>query len=263
MPYDLHQLGDERFEHLTQALALQVFGPGLTIFGAGTDGGREATFEGDFTEVQTQKESWSGYGVLQAKYRGTSDGMQLDQTWFLSQLKNELKRWDRPTSRRGRRPEYLLLATNIRLSAVAGTGGIDTVNAWLAQYRDPSGQALKGWMVWHAEHIERLLDLYPGIRTAYAPLVLVGDVIARLLAQLDDTAHRIEHAWLAHASSALLATTDVTLGESGDPLNASLSLAEVAVDLPAQIGRDYAGSSKLTGQSPVPGLFGAPELWGP
>jgi len=27
--------------------------------------------------------------------------------------------------------------------------------------------------------------------------------------------------------------------------------------------RMFAGSSKLTGQSPVPGLFGAPELWGP
>jgi hypothetical protein len=44
--FDLTRLGDREFEHLSQALALQVLGPGLSVFGDGPDGGREATFEG-------------------------------------------------------------------------------------------------------------------------------------------------------------------------------------------------------------------------
>lgn len=44
--YDLSRLGNDRFEHMVQALSIGLLGPGVTIFGAGPDGGREATFNG-------------------------------------------------------------------------------------------------------------------------------------------------------------------------------------------------------------------------
>jgi hypothetical protein len=62
--FDLTRLGDREFEHLSQALALKVLGPGIGVFGDGPDGGREAAFEGPmrFPEPGTP---WNGYGVVQ------------------------------------------------------------------------------------------------------------------------------------------------------------------------------------------------------
>ena len=46
MRYDLTGLGEQQFEDLSQALALAILGDGVSVFGDGPDGGREATFEG-------------------------------------------------------------------------------------------------------------------------------------------------------------------------------------------------------------------------
>jgi hypothetical protein len=67
--FDLTRLGDREFEHLSQALALQVLGAGVTVFGEGPDGGREATFEGRM-HFPGPGEPWNGYGVVQFTDRG-------------------------------------------------------------------------------------------------------------------------------------------------------------------------------------------------
>ena len=41
--YPLEELGPRAFEQLTVALAQEILGAGLEAFGAGKDGGREAT----------------------------------------------------------------------------------------------------------------------------------------------------------------------------------------------------------------------------
>jgi len=46
MNYDLAGLGPKFFERLCQALAIKILGPGVQVFGAGPDGGREASFDG-------------------------------------------------------------------------------------------------------------------------------------------------------------------------------------------------------------------------
>lgn len=46
MDYDFSRLSTRSFEQLIQALSFRVLGSGITIFGDGPDGGREATFEG-------------------------------------------------------------------------------------------------------------------------------------------------------------------------------------------------------------------------
>lgn len=65
MDYDLGRLGESQFEHLTQSLAIAQLGAGVEIFGDGPDGGREASFKGDF-DMQTGVR-WSGYCVLQVR----------------------------------------------------------------------------------------------------------------------------------------------------------------------------------------------------
>lgn len=66
--YNLNRLGTLEFEHVIQALAIAELGMSVTTFGAGRDGGREATF---FGRVSPRKEksltAWSGYGIAQAK----------------------------------------------------------------------------------------------------------------------------------------------------------------------------------------------------
>lgn len=89
--YDLTRLGDLRFEHLVQALALANLGAGVQIFGAGPDGGREATFTG---KVKMEgKGEWDGYGVIQAKYKGRLETTTADQKWFFQQVTAELDAW--------------------------------------------------------------------------------------------------------------------------------------------------------------------------
>jgi len=70
---------------------------------------------------------WSGYGELQAKFRRQNAGTK-DLEWLRGQLRAEFAAWLNPSSaraRQGRRPEYLIVTTNARLTSVAGTGGID------------------------------------------------------------------------------------------------------------------------------------------
>lgn len=70
--YNLDGLGAETFEDLVISLCLGVIGPGVTAFGAGPDGGREATFSGPINwspTVLKDQTSWDGYTVIQAKYR--------------------------------------------------------------------------------------------------------------------------------------------------------------------------------------------------
>ncbi|HEX6097822.1 MAG TPA: hypothetical protein VF432_15965 [Thermoanaerobaculia bacterium] len=66
--FDFTGLSTGSFESLAQALAVKVLGAGTVIFGAGPDGGREATYEGR-VKYPSAAEQWDGYIVLQAKFR--------------------------------------------------------------------------------------------------------------------------------------------------------------------------------------------------
>jgi len=83
--YDLTRLGSRSFEQLIVSLARRELGPAMKVFGDGPDGGREATFEGTINWAATAVAAaptdgqpvadgaatgdWSGYTVIQAKYR--------------------------------------------------------------------------------------------------------------------------------------------------------------------------------------------------
>ncbi|WP_129978004.1 hypothetical protein [Rhodococcus sp. Q1] len=248
MTYDLARLGSTRFEHLVQALALDHLGHGVDIFGAGPDGGREATFRG---EVNMEgKGKWNGYGVIQAKYRERLTTTAADQSWFFEQVTAELDAWIDPKKKRYlNKPDYLVLVTNVPLTSVAYSGGLDRLERLFAHYRDltkklppPDGRVLKigmpdfrDYAVWHAEYLDRLLENNGEVRRSYADLVLPGDVISRLYEQVTESDERLAHAWIGHVTRTLNSDIKVELGESGDSTNSPLSLAEVAIDLPSSL----------------------------
>ncbi|MEV8419428.1 tetratricopeptide repeat protein [Streptomyces niveus] len=184
--YVLTGLGAQRFEELSQALVLQTLGASVEIFGDGPDGGREATFEG-LTDFPNPDTPWTGYGVLQAKFRSRPEGPGKDADWLIAHIKSELDAWGDPASnrvRRGRLPDYLLITTNVVLSAVPGSGGIDRVHEALRERVNQLNLPFKGWEVWHYDKICRLLDNNEDVRRANADAVLPGDVLARMQAQL-------------------------------------------------------------------------------
>jgi hypothetical protein len=233
--FDLTRLGDREFEHLSQALALQVLGPGVSVFGEGPDGGREATFEGRM-RFPEPGEPWDGYGVVQAKFKRRLVGGRADTDAFLRAVTAELDRWANPASNRvkkGRMPQYVLFTTNMVLSAVPASGGVDRAEALIASYAGRLG--LKGWRVWHHDQLCRLLDLHPEVRRTYAALIIPSDVLARLEELLGGTPAAVGQRLAVHAAKELTAQQWVRLGEAGHPTNEKLRLGEVAIDLPATL----------------------------
>jgi len=185
MAYDLSQLNERRFEDLCRALAVHVLGPGLQVFGAGPDGGREATFDGP-VPYPTGTDSWNGYGVLQAKCRQHSLG-QNDTQWLHRTIMRELDQWDDPNRKRvsdGRRPEYLIIATNVRLTSVARRGGIDRIRTLLTGYADRL--ALQGWDLWDANKLSAYLDAYPDVARRFAEFLTPGQVLSDAIDTIGD-----------------------------------------------------------------------------
>lgn len=79
-------------------------------------------------------DSWNGYVIIQAKQKVFSDADPMRiATWLGGQIKDELDRWEHQESKRGRLPEYLIFVTNVRLSSVSVSGGIDKLDAYLSE----------------------------------------------------------------------------------------------------------------------------------
>lgn len=236
MRYDLNRLGEYEFEDLTQALALRILGPAVTVFGDGPDGGREASFEGRLRYPDPSPNGvWDGYGVVQAKFRRQPTTTKADTTWFLRQVKAELDAWldpHRNRVKRGRVPQYILFSTNVALSGDPGRGGIDTIDELIGQCRD-QGLPLLGWDVWHQTQLFRYLEIHQDIARKYAGFITPGDVLSALLDRIEGSSTHIGATLGTHAAKELLAQRWVRLGQAGHPDNQRISLGAVAIDLPA------------------------------
>ena len=133
MDYDFSRLSTRSFEQLIQALSLSIIGPGVTIFGDGPDGGREATFEG-MSNFPDKASPWKGYGIIQAKFRQRSGPG--DAKWALEELKKELEKIS--TSTTIRKPESYIYATNAIFTPVADKGSKDKATALIKKYQKKS-----------------------------------------------------------------------------------------------------------------------------
>lgn len=182
---DLSGLGPRGFERMCQALATYVLGPGIEAFGSGPDGGREASFHGR-VPYPSSVDPWNGFGVLQAKFKEQILGTNADTTWLRRQVKAELEAWADPDKARvsqGRRPDYLIVATNVPLSGVPGSGGKARIDKLIREYASQVG--LRDWRIWDAAQITALLNAYPDVRRAFAALITPSDVLAQMRDRLD------------------------------------------------------------------------------
>lgn len=227
--YNLAGLNPRDFEHLIQALAMQVIAPGVVPYGDGPDGGREATYKGKM-QYPSATDAWDGYLVLQAKFRVRPKGDPTqDGDWALDQLKQDLSKFA-DSERNLPKPDYYIFVTNVVLTPVQNTGSKDKVLALFEQYQAVLG--LKGYDVWDFDKLCRLLDGQPEIYRRYAGFITAGDVLTKMMDLLQGLQPDFAQVMSVFLQNELRADQYVKLEQAGHSAEQKTALAQVFVDLP-------------------------------
>lgn len=226
--YDFSGLSSRSFEHLVQSLTIKVLGPGVTIFGDGPDGGREATYEGKMNFPSTA-ELWEGYCVVQAKFRQRPKNTQDDGEWALKELEEELKKFADP-KRALRKPDYYIFATNVVLSPVSETGKKDKAAALFKKYAKK--MPLRGYAIWDYDQISRFLDDHEAIRQSYAAWITPGDVLSEVLGWFKASRPDFGEVLANFLAKEFAAEQFARLTQAGQAADERLRLASVFIDLP-------------------------------
>ncbi|MGF6175448.1 NACHT domain-containing protein [Ensifer sp. 4252] len=231
MSYDLSRFSTQSFERFIQALAVKKFGAVTQIFGMGKDGAREATFNGKI--AINNQEIWDGYTVVQAKYQQLPGKSPENVTWLIRQIDLELNKFE-DKNRNLKRPDYYVLASNVRLSAAAadsagsGEGGIDKVEGHLRRRCEKLG--MKGCALWHADTLQALLDSEPAFRAGFDFWVTPGDVLTEALARLKDDS--VEAFLPTYLRSHFRKARDVKTKDAGQTTSRRIFLDDIFIDLP-------------------------------
>ncbi|MNU68413.1 hypothetical protein D3C71_577790 [compost metagenome] len=245
MDYDFSRLSTRSFEQMVQSISLAVMGAGVTIFGDGPDGGREATFE-DVKSFPNSISPWSGYGVIQAKFRqrpGAKNG-----SWAVKELRAELTKLSKTSGLK--KPEFYIFVTNVALTPVAGTGGKDRISSLIDKYKSNIG--IKDFRVWDYDQLCAFLDSLPAIRTAYRAWITPGDVLAAIMDQIQPQTENFREIMLNFVQKELRGEQYVNLGQAGHNSKDRIPLASVFVDLPIRevaSVKDYDSFSPLLSAS--------------
>ena len=229
MDYNLFGLNSRSFEQLVQAVATEVLGPGMVVFGDGPDGGREGMMQGPIPYPSKGK-SWDGYLVLQAKFRQRSQGTRADGEWLIGQLRRELDAYAPSHAAQTRtRPDYLILASNVTLTAVQDAGTKDQLFDLAAR------SFLRGFDVWDYDKLRTYLDRFEGIRRAFAAFISAGDVLTdamEVIQELKAERPDFEDVISRFLQREFMAERWAHLEQAGRVAEEQVSVSKVFVDLP-------------------------------
>jgi hypothetical protein len=231
--YDFSRMGWQQFEHMVQALASAELGNGLTVFGSGRDGQREATWNGRVT-FPVGRQLWNGRGVLQAKYKERTTSTP-ESAWFMAQIKHELDGWlnKRRLLAAEDIPQYYLFASNASLSGVETVGGKDQFESLIETYRKPLG--LRDAVAWDYNQLRTLIDNHPMIRQTYLEQIVPGDFLTGLDERLPHSVVVTAERLAANAATELTRKQYAKVSDVGFPSGARFKLADIGIDLPGQI----------------------------
>lgn len=216
------------FEQFAQALASEILGRGLLVFGDGPDGGREASFDGE-VPYPSPADRWSGRIVVQAKFHLHSSRDGKDATWLAAQIAGEASK----LTASKQIPDYYLIITNVRLSGVAGRerkGGQQKMDEAFAAHLEPLG--VKAMHVWHEEKIATLLDGQPDLLRSYGAWLSPREVLAAVFASLSDRVPDFEATMLRLLMREFREQRATRLQQAGHVDDAATPLESVFVDLP-------------------------------
>jgi hypothetical protein len=219
----------DSFEQFVRSLAVAVLGPGITAFGDGPDGGREATFTGRIPYPFPPTAQWSGYGVIQAKCKLRQESTSKDLSWTIAQLKTELDAFV-SSKKRSPKPEYYIFVTNVELSSAPG-GGRSKCEALIANYY--AKIPLKGHAIWDSNQLNVLLANHHEVRNAFGAYLTPGDLIAKLIAQSEQGRTQATYQITAFLEREILSDETSRLDQAGNRTEEQLRLARLFFDLPA------------------------------
>src|ERR1700730_17926318 len=216
---------------MIQALSVHVLGPGVVVFGAGPDGGREATFDGTVAFPSTA-DQWEGYIIIQAKCREKLRNNSQDADWLINQLRHDLDKFlDR--KRRLRKPQYYIAATNVTLSPEARGGGKTKVEALFKTYL--RRLRLKGDSIWAADELRAYLENAEDVRKSYTAWLTPSAGLARLIKNLERP--NLERLLPLALARDLRNERDVRLRDAGQETETPIFLDDVFIDLPVSVPR--------------------------
>lgn len=248
MDFDFRTFSTRSFERFAQAMALHVLGKGVLVFGDGPDGAREATYEGTL-DYPSETDKWSGYAVMQAKFRQVPGPPQEDADWLVTQLSAELEKFAVMRSVL-RKPEFYILVSNARLSPTPsgkrGQGGIAKIDAVFAKYKSKIG--IKDYRVWHHDQLATMLMGAGEIRRSYAAWLSTSDVIAEMLDSMHTKSAAVRDAMYRYLTRELRAHQPLRLQQAGHSSDAQIMIEDVFIDLPYRLAdqqEDELSSDKL------------------
>lgn len=266
MTFPLEKLGPFGFQDLAGALLLKVFGAGLTPMGPGRDGGRDLFTHDQLTwsnadgptSADEPVEQLTGYTVFQIKSKASETDTD-DATWLWKNIRDELLRWCMADGDRGMPPTTLVFVTNVGLSAYPLSGGRDTIERKVAEFRDrvlsasQSAQAgdstdpavvryqrliqIRSVRVLDRTWVKTALTNAESIRKAFPALLTAPDafsMLAELTGRISEDA--LPAAFRDHARKRLSIDGVVWLAETGASSSEQIPLHDVIVDLPVLTG---------------------------
>lgn len=236
--YRLDRLNTREFEHLTQALCKRFVAVGVTPFGDGPDGGREATFEGKM-DYPSQAAPWDGYLVVQCKFRQRSlDDTESNTEWVIREINSELEKYEPGATVNARRvPDYYIFVTNVILTGNAGTGGHDRSADILSEHATRLG--IKGSAVWGFDELRAYLDSAHEIRRSYLGFILPDDILHRAIEMLEINSPSFDQLLSMFLQKELLADHAAKLESAGQhDEKRTVPLSKVFIDLPFATTKD-------------------------
>ncbi len=225
MDYNLNNLGPNNFEHLIQALSKKILGEGVSIFGAGPDGQREATFTG-CTNYPSDKECWDGYWVIQAKFKSASTRVA-DYPWLKECFETEMKGFESKKAEGKQIPDNYLFFTNVILTPVLEKGIKDKMDELAAQYMNliPHIQILG------ADDIKRFLDGNRDVAVCYSSYILSGDILSLLYHQVNEQEQKRQNTFFRYLSQSFENDYCSKMEQAGQLTDDRVSIDKVYVDL--------------------------------
>ena len=173
--YSFARIQPIEFESMVQALLEKTYRieGNLIQFGAGQDGGREATWSQlpshpHYSRPTNQKKDVVKEWVFQVKYHDLDQrGWSTARDAVLSDLDKEL---DKVVNKYAVPCHAYVMITNVPFTGARNVGTRDQVTALADRWR----KRIPEIYVWDAADLSRMLDANADVRTAYIDTILTG-----------------------------------------------------------------------------------------
>ncbi len=239
--YDLTQLDEHSFEHLVNSLAIRVLGAGHTGFSPGADGGRDGYFEGT-APYPSESDQWTGVWYIQSKFH--KPHLSTDsQRWLLTQIKNELKKFNSPEFRR-RWPDIWIVATNVDPSGKPETGAFDKAKQ-LVEAENP--ELAQRFHIWGGNKILDYLSANEEIARRYGHFLTPGHVLSKMHDYFTDSRAEIKEILRYLIVKQFEEQLHTKLEQAGSGEDTRPGIHQLFIDLPFKVGES--GPTGLVMQS--------------